>query len=68
MESVVDTTCYEWTVSQIFEFSQRSVVNVRLNFDRYPCLSKDVITWDTYMWLQIAVLVTCTIHLLITVK
>ena len=36
-DSVVESDCYTWKVTQKFNFAQRGIVNVELDYNRYPC-------------------------------
>lgn len=43
-------------------------MNVKLDFERYPCKDQDVLRWDNRLWISIIVLLLATAHLLITIK
>jgi hypothetical protein len=40
-EADIDGMCFEWKLTQKFKFQQRAIVNVNLDFERFPCKDKD---------------------------
>lgn len=62
------TDCFAWIVTQRFHFEHRGLVNLRIDFSRYPCSSNFVWSWNNYIWLNILMLILCTVHMMLSIK
>ncbi|CAG9325808.1 unnamed protein product [Blepharisma stoltei] len=64
----VDTasTCYEWTISQIYQYTYHGTIEVFQEFDRGVCHSDSINVFEKYIWLDILVLILSLSSIVIT--
>ncbi|CDW91311.1 UNKNOWN [Stylonychia lemnae] len=63
-----EATCYDWQIQQFFQFSQRSAIQVKLNFIRNVCSNQHQFRWDRMIWLHLLVFILSFIHFFLTIK
>ena len=62
------TDCFDWLVTQQFHFEHRGLVNLRIDFTRYPCTQSFIWSWNNFLWINFLLLFLCTIHMLLSIK
>ena len=41
---------------------------MRVDFSRYPCTERLVWNWNNFVWINLILLILCTVHMLLSIK
>lgn len=67
-EAPATSNCYLWSIMQIFDFSKRGYIEVKLDLERQVCSTPYDNEWNNMIWIPVLNLVFSTVSLVLIIK